>query len=184
MSNFKNITDVPVVENTEGLYLIANNGGAAAQVAVSNVGAQADWNEIDETSPAFIKNKPKQEQASLIITYDLNFGKFYILNDTNNNDNGNDDVQEASVQAPEGIEVTYDILDEAMKKGIVLCDLTDYEIVASMITDATPVHNSKYGTVIGYGKYGMSEEYYEWYITTVCAENLTTFYLTFGSQPK
>jgi hypothetical protein len=58
MSNLKKITEVPVVENVENINLIANSNGAAVQVAANQIGAQADWNETDESSPAFIMNKP------------------------------------------------------------------------------------------------------------------------------
>lgn len=63
MVNFKNITDVPVVESAEGLNLIVNDNGAAKQIAASAVGAQADFNVTDESHPAFIKNKPEVVQA-------------------------------------------------------------------------------------------------------------------------
>lgn len=61
--NLKNITDLPVVESAEGLNLIVNDNGAAKQIAASAVGMQADFNVTDETSPAFIKNKPEIVQA-------------------------------------------------------------------------------------------------------------------------
>lgn len=61
--NLKNITDLPVVESAEGLNLIVNDNGAAKQVAASAVGMQADFDVTDETSPAFIKNKPEIVQA-------------------------------------------------------------------------------------------------------------------------
>lgn len=61
MANLKNITELPVAESAEGVNLIINDNGAAKQIAASAVGAQADWAETDETSPAFIKNKPVEE---------------------------------------------------------------------------------------------------------------------------
>ena len=61
MANLKNITELPVAESAEGLNLIVNDNGAAKQIAASAVGAQADWAEIDENSPAFVKNKPVEE---------------------------------------------------------------------------------------------------------------------------
>jgi hypothetical protein len=61
MANLKNITEVPVAESAEGLNLIVNDNGAAKQIAASKVGAQADWAETDETSPAYVKNKPVEE---------------------------------------------------------------------------------------------------------------------------
>lgn len=61
MANFKNITELPLAESAEGLNLIVNDSGSAKQIAASEVGAQADWAETDENSPAFIKNKPVEE---------------------------------------------------------------------------------------------------------------------------
>lgn len=61
MANLKNITDLPVAESAEGLNLIVNDNGAAKQIAAGAVGAQADWTETDENSPAFVKNKPVEE---------------------------------------------------------------------------------------------------------------------------
>lgn len=61
MANLKNITELPLAESADGLNLIVNDNGAAKQIAAHEVGAQADWAEMDETSPAFIKNKPIEE---------------------------------------------------------------------------------------------------------------------------
>ena len=73
MVNLKNITELPVAESAEGLNLIVNDNGRAKQIAASAVGAQADWAETDENSPAFIKNKPVEEwdlDWELVGTYD------------------------------------------------------------------------------------------------------------------
>lgn len=61
MANLKNITELPLAESADGLNLIVNDNGAAKQIAAHEVGAQADWAEMDENSPAFIKNKPVEE---------------------------------------------------------------------------------------------------------------------------
>lgn len=58
MANLKNIAELPIVESAEGLNLIVNDNGSAKQIAASAVGAQADWNVTDSSSPAYIKNKP------------------------------------------------------------------------------------------------------------------------------
>ena len=68
MANLKNITELPVVESAEGLKLIVNDDGRAKQIAASAVGMQADWNVTDESSPAFINNKPHRE-----LMYEWNF---------------------------------------------------------------------------------------------------------------
>ena len=61
MANLKNITELPLAESADGLNLIVNDNGAAKQIAAHEVGAQADWAETDENSPAFVKNKPVEE---------------------------------------------------------------------------------------------------------------------------
>lgn len=61
MANLRDITQLPVAESADGLNLIVNDNGVAKQIAASAVGAQADWAVTDETSPAFIKNKPAEE---------------------------------------------------------------------------------------------------------------------------
>lgn len=63
MANLKNIADLPVAESVENLNLIVNENGSAKQIASSAVGAQADFAVTDETSPAFIKNKPEVAQS-------------------------------------------------------------------------------------------------------------------------
>jgi hypothetical protein len=85
MANLKNIVDLPVAESTEGLNLIVNDNGSAKQIAASAVGAQADWAEMDENSPAFVKNKPVEEwdldlAITLSIDQDDNRSHEYIIN--------------------------------------------------------------------------------------------------------
>ena len=87
-TNLKNITELPVAESAEGLNLIVNDNGAAKQIAASAVGAQADWAETDENSPAFIKNKPVEEfdlDISLVTTWDAdgNHNIAYTVNSIN-----------------------------------------------------------------------------------------------------
>ena len=65
MANLKNITDLPIAESADGLNLIVNDNGSAKQIAASAVGAQADFAVTDETSPAFIKNKPEIPDAQV-----------------------------------------------------------------------------------------------------------------------
>ena len=58
MANLRNIADLPIATSTDDLNLIVNDNGSAKQIAASAVRAQANWDETDETSPAFIMNKP------------------------------------------------------------------------------------------------------------------------------
>jgi hypothetical protein len=72
MANLKNITELPVAESAEGLNLIVNDNGSAKQIAASAVGAQADFAVTDETSPAFIKNKPEVAQTDWAVKDEAN----------------------------------------------------------------------------------------------------------------
>lgn len=72
MANLKNITELPVAESVEGLNFIVNDNGSAKQIAASAVGAQADWNVTDETSPAFIANKPTISAAQVQADWNQN----------------------------------------------------------------------------------------------------------------
>lgn len=89
MANLKNITDLPITESAEGLNLIVNDNGSAKQIAASAVGAQADWAETDENSPAYVKNKPVEEwDLDIIITQvtdaeDNNADPTYVVNSIN-----------------------------------------------------------------------------------------------------
>lgn len=57
---FTRLSDVPVVETVQdNLNVLVEQDGEIGKVAKTQIGAQADWNETDETSPAFILNKPE-----------------------------------------------------------------------------------------------------------------------------
>lgn len=55
----KRLSEVSKVENvnSDATVLIEQNG-EVARAPKGKIGSQADWNETDETSPAFILNKP------------------------------------------------------------------------------------------------------------------------------
>lgn len=92
MANFKNITELPVVESADGLKLIVNDDGAAKQIAASAVGAQADFSVTDETHPGFIKNKPEMVKT---------------VNDVEPDDNGN-----VEIEIPEGFSGSWNDLKD------------------------------------------------------------------------
>lgn len=77
MANLKNITELPVAESAADVNLIVNDGGTAKQIPAGQVGAQADWNETDETSPAFIMNKPSVGGGGCVTYYPGGDGYFY-----------------------------------------------------------------------------------------------------------
>ena len=62
MSNyeFTKLSEVPAVETVkDNLNVLVEQDGEIGKVAKTQIGAQADWNETDETSPAYILNKPE-----------------------------------------------------------------------------------------------------------------------------
>lgn len=64
MAEFKKLSAVEAVETvSETANVLIEENGVIKRAAKSEIGAQADWAETDENSPAFIKNKPE---------YDLN----------------------------------------------------------------------------------------------------------------
>lgn len=78
MAEFKKITEVEVVEsvNAEDTVLIEQDG-VAKRAPKGSIGAQSDWNETDESSPAFIKNKPDVSGGGVMWIH-LHEGDVYI----------------------------------------------------------------------------------------------------------
>ena len=76
MANLKNITELPVANSASGLNLIVNDSGTAKQIAASEVGAQADWNQNNPAAPDYIKNRPfyEVEQGIVEATLTINPG--------------------------------------------------------------------------------------------------------------
>ena len=63
---FVKLSEVPVTEEvSEDTHVLVETEGKIKRVSKSKIGAQADWNETDETSPAFIVNKPKSLGAGV-----------------------------------------------------------------------------------------------------------------------
>ena len=63
---FKQLGAVESVESVgETANVLIEENGTVKKVAKSSIGAQADWNETDETSPAFIMNKPESMGAGI-----------------------------------------------------------------------------------------------------------------------
>ena len=72
---FKKLSAVDsVVEPIQSAQVLIEEDGVIKKTPKNAIGAQADWAEIDETSPAFIKNKPVEEPEvyDLDITVTLN----------------------------------------------------------------------------------------------------------------
>ena len=77
--DFIKINDVELIENPNtDTKVLVEDGGDIKRVPKSAIGAQADWNVADESSPAFIKNKPSVTQADWNETDDTK--PAYILN--------------------------------------------------------------------------------------------------------
>lgn len=57
---FTRLSDVTLVnEVSEDANVLVEENGEIKKVSKTEIGAQADWNEENEASPAFILNKPK-----------------------------------------------------------------------------------------------------------------------------
>ena len=180
--NFKSVTEVPTTETTEGLNLLANNNGIAVQIEPGKIGAQADWNETDENSPAFVKNKPETRSVT-IFTYNADLDCFYLMNETESEENVNNGERPVSTytavspEEPNGTKLTYDMLDEAMKKGGVLCDMSGYKMSSSSALSSVPSPGelSVYAPVMSYAKmsHGTSDSPVQALNTAVEGESYT-----------
>lgn len=81
MSNyeFTKLSEVPAVETVRNdLNVLVEQDGEIGKVAKTQIGAQADWNETDETSPAYILNKPviKEPETRTAIIKDDTYDAF------------------------------------------------------------------------------------------------------------
>lgn len=77
MAEFKKLSAVETVETvSETANVLIEENGVIKRAAKNEIGAQADWAEMDENSPAFIKNKPE---------YDLDMNVKLVNVDVDNN---------------------------------------------------------------------------------------------------
>lgn len=83
---YKKLTDVELVEFAVEPNLLIEDGGDIKKISASNIAVpqvKADWNEKDETSPAFILNKPDLDSVgggANVVTYELGSGGNICLN--------------------------------------------------------------------------------------------------------
>lgn len=142
MANLKSITELPMAESAEGLNLIVNDNGAAKQIAASAVGAQADWAEMDENSPAFVKNKPfydTREFATVTVTFDGDL-------------TGKEFIQEGGSEA--GIKISDYIFLKEELVGVILKIVTPEGNQTLEITEEM-IHDMGGMTVVAFGEGGM-----------------------------
>ena len=77
---YKKLSDVTLVDNAVEPNLLIEDEGEVKKIPASNIAVpqvKADWEETDETSAAFIMNKPDLSQAgggANVITYTINSG--------------------------------------------------------------------------------------------------------------
>ena len=74
MANLKKISELSTATSTDGLQLLVNDNGVAKQIAASSVGAQADWSVMDNSDPAYIKNKPYINSIYVIDSESYTYG--------------------------------------------------------------------------------------------------------------
>lgn len=61
MEGFKKLSETPLVDDVnKDASVLVEDSGEIKRVPKLKIGAQADWNETDTLSPAFILNKPQQ----------------------------------------------------------------------------------------------------------------------------
>lgn len=64
---FTKLSEVALVDEPSlDANVMIEEGGKIKKVPKSKIGAQSDWNETDETSPAFILNKPEISDSSKV----------------------------------------------------------------------------------------------------------------------
>jgi hypothetical protein len=74
---YKKLTDVELVESATEPNLLIEDGGDIKKISASNIAVpqvKADWDEEDETSPAFIMNKPDLSEVgggANVVTYTI-----------------------------------------------------------------------------------------------------------------
>ena len=77
---YKKLTDVELVESAVEPNLLIEDGGDIKKISASNIAVpqvKADWNEEDDTSPAFIMNKPDLSSVgggANVVTYTIDSG--------------------------------------------------------------------------------------------------------------
>lgn len=77
---YKKLSDVTLVDNAVEPNLLIEDEGEVKKIPASNIAVpqvKADWEETDETSAAFIMNKPDLSQAgggANVITYTIDSG--------------------------------------------------------------------------------------------------------------
>ena len=81
---YKKLTDVELVESAVEPNLLIEDGGDIKKISASNIAVpqvKADWNEEDETSPAFIMNKPDLSSVgggANVVTYTVVSGALQL----------------------------------------------------------------------------------------------------------
>lgn len=74
--NFFKLGEVEKINSPESPNILIEENGRIKRVSPENIIPEIprpDWNESDETSPAYIKNKPNNVGGSNIITYVLSY---------------------------------------------------------------------------------------------------------------
>jgi hypothetical protein len=81
---YKKLTDVELVESAVEPNLLIEDGGDIKKISASNIAdpqVKADWEETDETSPAFIMNKPDLSEVgggANVVTYTIDSGALML----------------------------------------------------------------------------------------------------------
>lgn len=99
---FTKLSEVPVTDNpTDEASVLVEESGEIKRTPKSAIGAQADWNETDETKSSFIVNKPEKLGGvrKFFVAYENNY--IFETDDYTTTHNVADLVAEKAVTAKE-----------------------------------------------------------------------------------
>lgn len=130
MANLKHITKLPVAESAENVNLIIDDAGSAKRIPAHKVSAQADWDEEDTTSPAYILNKPNISSGGGGSVYVYNASGYPTVN-----------VVEIELDSSLSAQENSDLFYERVSSGLVILKWEDGTI--------TPVlsYNGEIGSI-------------------------------------
>ena len=138
LSDVEQVTDIAV-----GANVLVENEGDIQRVPTSLIGAQADWNEVDENSPAFILNKPTSLGAPL---YAYNSSNERLYNYEIDKDALIQWLKEGNYFSPYNYNEQLVTLNDAeenkfyadviLNNGVKIFDLNNYKVLSAISYDS------------------------------------------------
>lgn len=147
MAEFKKLSAVEAVETvSETANVLIEENGVIKRAAKSEIGAQADWAETDENSPAFIKNKPENIGVQADWAETDEFSVSFIKNKPENiGGGGGYDAIIRYIEPwenPELVSGSYDDIVAKVKNGewvniLIYGTMIPYNIYPTRVTEVT-----------------------------------------------